>query len=258
MSSGARFAYVQSRLQARHGRRLGEPDWRALEATADLAGYLQAARSTFFSEWIHHLAVGSDTHQIERSLRLDWGAYCREVGGWLPPEWRACADWLATFAWLPMITHLARDEPARRWMRDDPELAPLAISDLQTRRQTLAASRYGELAGSIAAGGDPLAVWSKIWLDRCDEDQRVQRARLRELADVLRRYLWAELEETTATPARRREVLTRALALRFRRWAGSVGAAFAHVTLVAIDAERLRAGLVLRAIMPVAGRPSWA
>lgn len=259
MSAGARFAYVQSRLQARHGRRLTESDWRLLESTEDLTGYLQAARQSFFREWIHHLAAGADAHQIERSLRQDWAAYCDEVARWLPPAWQASAAWLGTIAYLPAVAHLARDGPAWRWMQADPALAALAVHDAAARKQALAGSRYGALARAVAAGEGPLDAWLAQWqatLSRLPGDAQ---GPARELGAILRRHFRTDFERAGETPAGRRRELLRTLGGRFRRWSGGIGAVFAHLGLIALDAERLRAGLVLRALIPRSeGRPLWA
>jgi hypothetical protein len=259
VSDSARFAYVQSRLQARHGRCLSEADWRMLEATEDLAGYLQAARQTFFRDWIHHLAVGADTHDIERSLRQDWEAYCSEVAGWLPTGWRPAVAWFATIVYLPAVTHLARGGPAWRWMGADAALEPLAIQDPESRRQALAGSRYRELAQAIADGAEPLSAWLAVWADTMAGRPADALARRAELAALLRRHFTTISERAAETPAGRRRHLRQALTRRFRSWAGGIGAVFTHLALVALDAERLRAGLVLRALIPrSAGRPAWA
>lgn len=259
MSDGARFAYVQSRLQARHGRRLSEADWRMLEATEDLAGYLQAARQTFFRDWIHHLAVGAGTHEIERSLRQDWEAYCAEVAGWLLPDWRPAVVWFSTIVYLPAVTHLARGGPAWRWMGADAALEAVAIQDPESRRQALAGSRYRELARAIADGAEPLPAWLAVWEDTMAGRPVDALARRAELAALLRRHFTTSHERAAETPDGRGRHLRQALTRRFRGWAGGIGAVFTHLGLVALDAERLRAGLVLRALIPhSAGRPAWA
>ena len=94
MTTGSRLAYVQARLQARHGRRPTDDRWRLLEATPDLAGYLQAARATSLRPWVVHLPAESGTHQIERSLRRDWKIYVAEISRWLPASWRPAAAWI--------------------------------------------------------------------------------------------------------------------------------------------------------------------
>lgn len=230
-----------------------------LEATDDLAGYLQAARQTFFREWIHHLAAGADTHQIERSLRQDWEGYCAEVAAWVPAVWRPAVAWLSTIAYLPALAHLAREGPAWRWMKDDPALAAVAVQDPATRRQALADSRYRELARAIADGAEPLAAWLARWQDSVAGLAPDERRRLVELAGVLQSHFAPDPGRALETPAARRRQLQEALTRRFRAWSGGGGAVFAHLGLIALDVERLRAGLVLRLLIPrSAGRPLWA
>ena len=253
---GARFAYVQSRLQARHGRRLAEPDWRLLEATEDLAGYLQAARQTFFRDWIQHLAGSADIHQIERSLRQDWEAYCAEVAAWLTPPWRPLVEWLATIPYLPAVAHLADGGPAWRWMQNDPALEAVAVQDPEVRTRLLAASRYAALARTIAAGEEPLAAWLAEWRERSPGDAPEE---LVALIGMLETHFGSSLEAQSETPAARRRMLEHGFNRCFRRWAGGIGAVLTHLGLVALDAERLRAGLILRVLIPrSAGRPLWA
>jgi hypothetical protein len=253
----ARFRYVQSRLQARHGRRPRDSDWRLLEATEDLGGYLQAARRTCFEGWIHRLAADADAHQVESAFREDWLAYCREVGRWLPDEWVPAVEWAATIVYLPMIVHLAREEPAWRWMRDDDVLAAFAVQDPAVRRQALGLSDFRALAEAVAEGAEPLPTWLDIWLARSPARAGAERERMADLVGLLTRHLVPPDGE--ASPARRRIPFERALTRHFRRWSGSVGAVFCHLGLIALDAERLRAGLLLRTLLPRAeGRPQWA
>jgi hypothetical protein len=253
----ARFRYVQSRLQARHGRRPSDGDWRLLEATEDLGGYLQAARRTCYEGWVQHLAADADFHQVESAFRQDWVAYCREVGHWLPDDWVPAVEWVATIVYLPMIVHLAREEPAWRWMRDDDVLAEFAVQDPVVRRQALGLSDFRSLAVAIAEGAEPLATWLDIWLDRSPAG--AERERLAALASELVRHLAPSAAAGETTPAQRRIPLQQALNRLFRRWSGSVGAVFCHLGLIALDVERLRAGLILRALLPrAAGRPQWA
>jgi hypothetical protein len=253
----ARFRYVQSRLQARHGRRPRESDWRLLEATEDLGGYLQAARRTCFEDWVHHLAADADAHQVESAFRQDWMAYCREVGHWLPDAWLPAVEWVASIVYLPMIVHLARDEPAWRWMRDDDLLAAFAVQDPAVRRQALGLSDFRALSEAVAEGAEPLPTWLDIWLGRAPPGAKDERERMAALAALLTRHIAPTAAD--APPAQRRAPLAHALNRCFRRWSGSMGAVFCHLGLIALDTERLRAGLVLRTLLPRAdGRPQWA
>jgi hypothetical protein len=77
------------------------------------------------------------------------------------------------------------------------------------------------------------------------------------LADLLARHLAPTAEDVP--PAQRREPLAHAFNRYFRRWSGSMSAVFCHLGLIALDAERLRAGMVLRTLLPrTEGRPQWA
>lgn len=259
MSGGPHFSYVQSRLQARHGRRLDESAWRVLETTDDFPSYLQAARSSFFETWIYHLSEGADIHQVERSLRQDWFAYCRDVAAWLPAPWRPPVEWTATLAYLPALAHLSRAEPVWAWMPDDSELAPFAVRNREARQQALAASRYGELARAIGDGADPMSAWLAAWIALAPSDKSPDRKQLRKLADVIHNGLSEAGDGTERNVDRLRPALREDLTRLFRQFSGTALAAFAHLGLIALDVERLRAGLVLRLVLPQSEeRPSWA
>ena len=145
MTTGSRLAYVQARLQARHGRRPTDDRWRLLEATPDLAGYLQAARATSLRPWVVHLPAESGTHQIERSLRRDWKIYVAEISRWLPASWRPAAAWIDTLPELPFFLHLVRGEEVPRWMLEDPLLTEIAQADPEQRRAGGRGLRRGPL-----------------------------------------------------------------------------------------------------------------
>lgn len=261
MTTSNRLAYAQARLQARHGRRPTDDRWRLLEATSDLAGYLQAARSTSLRPWVVHLAAEAGTHRIERSLRRDWRTYVAEIAAWIPRPWRPAALWLGTLPDLPFFVHLARSEPAPRWMLEDPALAPLAQTDIERRAEALAATVLAGIAEPIREGAIPVDVWLRAWAERWPTEdpaggvalERVRRAFHTHIATIL-----AEPLDHPPGPALRRSIAER-LTMAFRRESGRITAVFAHLGLMALDVERLRGGLVLRALFPdPAERPQWA
>jgi len=261
MTTSNRLAYAQARLQARHGRRPTDDRWRLLEATPDLAGYLQAARATSLRPWVVHLAGEAGAHQIERSLRRDWQAYVAEIAAWIPSPWRPAARWLATLPYLPFFVHLTRGEPVPRWMLEDPVLSTVAQTDAERRDEALAATALGRIAGPVKEGVPPVDAWLDAWVTDWPAGdvagglalERVRRAFHGHVSTILAAPL-----QYPPGPALRRRIAER-FNMAFRRESGRITAVFAHLGLMALDVERLRGGLVLRALFPVpAERPQWA
>lgn len=230
-----------------------------MESATDLGSYLQYARTTALSPWVQHLPPQADVHQIERSLRQSWRSYTREVAGWASGEWRPAVQWTAYLADLPHISHLARGGSVRPWMLEDPVLAPLAMEDFQRRREALAASAYAAMAAAMSVGRSPVEAWLDSWEEiwpAADAVPALQALRL-----LLGGHIQGILQETESQPigpGLRRQFAERLTAV-FRRESGRIGAVFAHLALMLLDLERLRGGLVLRALFPdPQARPQWA
>lgn len=261
MTTTNRLAYVQARLQARHGRRPNEDRWRLLEATPDLAGYLQAARATSLRPWVVHLPAEAGTHQIERSLRRDWRIYVDEIAGWMPSAWRPAVDWLSTLPYLSFFLHLSRNEPVPRWMSDDPVLSSVAQTDLERRTEALADTRLARITAPIRQGVPPVNAWLAAWQDLWppgDDSDRSALNRMRLNFQTHIGSLLAEPLEHPTGPALRHRLVER-FNVVFRIGSGRISAVFAHLGLMALDAERLQGGLVLRALFPdPMERPQWA
>ena len=96
-------------------------------------------------------------------------------------------------------------------------------------------------------------VWVARWLELCPRGDAASRRSLAGLAELLRgdADLFARLPDAQAAWAARRALEAR-LAGLFRRHARQPAALFIHLLLVALDLERLRGGLVRRALFPVA------
>ncbi len=261
MSASSQLGYVQTRLQARHGRRPTEENWRLLEATPDLAAYLQAARRTTLAPWIAHMPGEVDSHRIERSLRDDWAGYVRELASWAPEAWRPAIAWFETAPLLPCMVHLARGEFVPPWMRDHPLLGRYAVEEAIPRNSALAESPMAPTLEAVRAGQLPLAAWMDQWLGMVPEDAVTDRARLEKMAQGMVSHFQSIAEQqANATRARaHREAIFGDLLRRFRRFARTPVAIFAFLGMAQMDFERLRGGLVLRALFPdPAGRPQWA
>lgn len=261
MATSNQFAYVQARLQARHGQRPGEERWRLLESTPDIASYLQGARSTSLRPWVAHMPAESSPHQVERSLRGDWEAYVAELSAWMPSSWRASVDWFSTLPYLPFFTHLVRDQPIPAWMRDDMTLAHLTSEDPDRRREALQASVMGGIGDAIREGVAPTVAWLDGWSETWPEVRPDVERSLLQLRSALEKNAEAIRLDPSIHPVgpKLRAPLTARLNSLFRKYSGQVAAVFAHIALMSLDLERMRGGLVIRALFTdPARRPQWA
>ena len=69
MAEGPRLAYLQARLQSRHGDRPSPEEWRMAESSADLSHYLEAIRRTALKRWVGDVNHEMAPEAIERLLR---------------------------------------------------------------------------------------------------------------------------------------------------------------------------------------------
>lgn len=254
MNGNAEFAYAQARLQARHGLRPSESIWHRLEASKTLGHYLAVARDTALKPWVQHLSADADCHGIERSLRRDWAGYVVQVAAWQPAPWRPAVLWTVALMELPAVAHLLRELPAFGWMRQDPVLREFALDDPAARRIALLDS---DLAPIVRAWHRDQALlngwvehWRKLW-PRCGAKTRASLERLvtryaRHLARMAKGDQTQGIDETRGIQERRD--LTARLTYMFRGHSQQPAAAFCHLGLVALDLERLRAGLVRRSL----------
>jgi hypothetical protein len=259
MDANSHLAYVQARLQARHGDRLSPSEWQVLESARDIANFLQSARATHLRQWVDHLPADVDPHRIESSLRNDWKDYVAEIAGWVAGEWQPAVEWMATLVDLPAIVHLSRGYSVRRWMREDPVFALYAIDEPGPRTELLRANEPGAAMAALRPGEKPLVVWLEHWRTLQPAVGPKPRSLLDQFSNLLLRHLHPEIESGSQPRAGARVELSRNLEHQFRSCSGTIGAAFVHIGLMLLCWERLRAGLLLRALVPEAsGRPQWA
>jgi hypothetical protein len=216
--------YAQARMQARHGARPDEAQWRQLGEHRELAAYIAAVRATQLADWIAGIDDRSGLHEIERVLRRHWRQTVGELVRWLPPEWHAAVHWTAQLVDLPALSHLARGGTMPQWLKED--------------------------AGfSLDAGASAdVRAWVVGWVRRWPDDQEDETQTLRALAERVEFHLkhFAGLDAARAWEARLAFRLDMVRA--FRRLAFRPGAAFVHLLLHALDLERLRGELVIRAL----------
>ncbi|MBT8443835.1 MAG: hypothetical protein KJO13_03765, partial [Gammaproteobacteria bacterium] len=165
MDEGARFAYMQARIQARHGDRLTQEQWQQLDACRDAGRYLQLARASNLGHWVRHFAAHEDPAQWERSLRADWNRNLLALTDWVPDRWRATMLWLQSLPLLPAISLLLHGERPMRWMRDDPFFAEFDLSGDDAFRESLHRSAWSPLVAHWYRD-HPVESWMSAWRTR--------------------------------------------------------------------------------------------
>jgi hypothetical protein len=252
----ATWAYVQTRLQARHGDRLQDSDWQALSATRSADRYLERSRSTPMRRFTEHVNAQMGSHAMERALRADWRVLVSEVASWVPEEWRAAVLWTAHLPDLPVLAQLF-DGETPDWAEADPVYAPFADMDAAGLRERLSASTLRALAPSADKESSIaerwLAHWRSLWPPLGDTERKP----LERLITIVARH-FEQLGHTRPpdTSERHRAELMQDLSRIFRRHSATPAAMFAELALYALDLERLRGGLVRRRLFAVQGNPA--
>jgi len=227
---------AHARLSARLGARPAEALWQRIESARELAAVLDIARSSALAPWLAGIGPASPLHTLEGALRRHWRERVAELASWLPPAWQAALVACATLADLPLVQHLARGGSEPAWLDQDDEAAAL-------RRRADAHRR---------APGKVLEAWLAEWRALLPAGAG-RRAVEQRLLPLLERHAAA-----LAAPALvegwtlRRALHDRLLAL-LRRAPVEPVAVFAYLGLVALEHERLRGELVVRAALPGRG-----
>jgi hypothetical protein len=245
MSTSPRWSYVQARLQARHGERLQDADWRAIEAARSMAQFIERARASSLRRFTERLDARMSSHAVERMLRAAWRSYVADVAGWVPGTWRQAVLWTSFLPELPIIDGLLKGE-ASEWVQQDPAFAELGQADPQKRNAAAARSPLAAVIASNARDETLAARWYKHWRSLWPQRHADDRALLDIAATInahVERLSRAGLQETSA-PHRRDLALK--LTRMFRRHSGSPAAVVCHLALVALDLERLRGDLIRR------------
>lgn len=216
--------YAQTRMQARHGARPNEAQWRQLGEQRELAAYIAALRATPLADWVAGIDERAGLHEIEGVLRRHWRETVGELARWLPPEWRAAVQCAGQLIDLPALAHLARGGGMPQWLEKD-----------------------GSFPSGASATAD-LRSWLVDWIHRWPEDQEDAAQTLRVLAERVEDHLqhFAGLDAANAWEARK--AFRSEMVHAFRSLAFHPGAVFVYLLLNALDLERLRGELVIRAL----------
>ncbi len=244
----AGFDYAQARIQARYARRPSESVWTQLDAAQGFAAYLESARGTVLSPWVDSLSAGSDVHDVEHSIRGTLYTSIRTTARWVPGPWTSAVIWLQWLAYLPALKYLLEGGPVLAWMREGHRLRPYLADSPKVRQEALAAAGGGSLVSAWKSGRGLLAGWLDGWRASWPREGPERRAALQALTDLMVDHVqqFPAASPGSGWPVRR--YLAKRLELEFRRHALTPTAVFAYLALLALDLERLRAGLVRRAL----------
>jgi hypothetical protein len=243
------FAYAQARAQARLGERLSEAGWRVIESLPGLAQYLASLRNSVLAPHVRHFSAAVTIHTIDRALRDDWRVEVAAIRHWAPEPWMTAVAWTAWLPYLDPVAWLIDDNRALAWMHDDTVLRELAIDELSARRLAIANSPFGVLAHDDASTSLK-RHWFERWKALWPPSHEDEITGLEALVSAVRRYLAANREKGERPDARRgaiRRLETYTTGLIHHRTEEPV-VIFCHLLLVALDLQRLRDGLLRRAL----------
>lgn len=243
------FGYAQARSQAQQGDRLPKASWQAVEASDGLAQYLHSIRATTLTVRVSHFAANSSPHAIERSLRRDWRAAVHEAAHWVPDRWRESVNWAAWLPDLPVIAYLLNNGDVLSWMHDDPVISSFALSNIEARHQALERFIVRRPADTPAEAFDLLPWWTREW-HRLWPDAEPEGGPLIEFERLLQSH-YHEIRDPAET-ARSARARTDGLTARITRLlhihTRQPVTVFYHLALTALELQRLRGGLVRRAL----------
>jgi hypothetical protein len=228
------FAYAQARAQAQHGGRLSADTWSLLESSVGLSQFLHHVRGTALAPRVEHFSATTSPHAIERFLRREWHDEVESAAHWVPGRWRPAVAWTDKLAQLPAAGYLLHGGEPQPWMADDPALSAFAAADPAALPASLEAAGYG---GGLDAW---LHHWARLW-----PDDSTGRDALEELVSLIRRH---GIRRGDSSDEDWRSRLERH-AVKMLRWRREQPVTvFCHLLLCALELQRLREGLLQRAL----------
>lgn len=251
MAESARIGYLQARLQARHGQRPSEEDWRLIESSVDLLHYLDAVRASFLKRWVRGVSPDSSAAEIEMLLRANWRDGVVQAANWAPQAWREMLLWCRWLPELPVLAHLLDNGGVRPWMLRDPVIRDFALDEPGACLNALANTELAPMQAPLKAGQGVPSAWQSVLRDLVPGGVSAAAGEaLIQLDRLLERHRSAMIE---ASPEHDGQALRQELGERFlrifRRAAGTAAVVFAFLGLEALEAERVRAGLVTRRLL---------
>ena len=247
MNTLANFAYMQARVQARHGMRPDAQVWHHLQGIAGLGNYLHAAQRTTLSPWVSGINANHDSHAIEVTLRRLFRDYIDRVAHWLPARWAGSVRLITHLPYLPAVQHLLSGDTAPAWMLEDAHLHLFASENTALRNAALLDSDWHYLVQAQQRGMTLSDAWLELWQRQWPGHTRLH-AGMTRLGSLFQAHIKMLSAHHRGNTAQQREALTAQLQAVFRRYSFQPAAACAHLALVALDLEQLRGELVSRAL----------
>ncbi len=242
------FEYVQARLQARYAWRPTEAVWTQLDAAQGFQAYLEGARTTVLKPWVENLSAGSDVHDVEHSVRGTLYTTIHTVARWVPDAWFPAVIWLHWLAYLPALQYLLDGGRVLAWMQEGHRLRPFLEDSPEARKAAMIAAGGSPLVDGWEVRQDLLGGWLDAWRASWPRDCADHLAALQALAELMVAHVrHFSLESPDGARSARRSLSPR-LERAFRRHALAPASVFAYLALLALDLERLRAGLVRRVL----------
>ncbi|MBF0182905.1 MAG: V-type ATPase subunit [Magnetococcales bacterium] len=225
------FAYLQTRLQAHHGQRLDEHGWRRLEMVMPYRLFLKNARETSLAPWLQTISESDPPALLEQRLRENLFHDIEALCHWSPPSWQAAIRWTMTLWLLPAWQHRWRGEPL-------PFGVTLVDSDPMIQLET-----------AWRNGASLPEAWLTHWQTLCPTQQKHAARAMQQLLQRLQQHHQQFVALADASIAKQARLqLQQSLREQFRRAAGMPAAIFTYLALSALDWERLRGHLLLRAL----------
>ncbi|MCU7959154.1 MAG: hypothetical protein KZQ58_03960 [gamma proteobacterium symbiont of Bathyaustriella thionipta] len=252
MNDLLQFAYIQARLQSRHGQRPDEALWKYLQGIGDAGHYLYRAQEGALRLWVKGLHASQGSHVIERSLRQRFHSYIQEVADWLPGPWRGSIQLLKQIPDLPALQHLLFASSVQPWMKEDPCLSTLLDEQGVFLPAAVATSDYHWMPAGLAHEESLLTHWLHHWRQQWPR-QAAFTTGMKFVAALYRRQIEA-LSDDPLSSGHQRQLMTLKLSGAFRRYSFQPAAVCAHLGLVALDVEKLRGDLVRRIWFPDSGK----
>lgn len=251
MAESAQLGYLQARLQARHGKRPDDADWHFVESSIDLLHFIDAVRATELKRWVRGISPDSSADEMERLLRANWRDAVVQASDWAPQEWQEALLWCRWLPELPTLGHLLEGGAVRSWMEADPIVSTYAFETPRACLEALADTELAPMKALLTSGNGVRSAWLAVFHRFCpiSGSQSIAQS-MSELEHVLDEHRASMLAASAESDGQtlRRQLGGRCLRL-FRRASGTVVAVFAFLVLEALEAERVRAGLVTRRLL---------
>ncbi len=264
MIAGLPIEYAYARACARLAQRPDERLWTQLHSARSVGAALEAVRGSAAAAYLSGVTWPAPLADLELAFRQQWRTRVDELARWAPDPWRAALRWTAHLVDLPALVHLLGDELPAPWIAADPVLAPYAHPQRGERRAALAAGPLAAVALAVETAEPPprrldaaarqrarlhsaVRAWETEWRARWPVLDDEARASIERLAALVRAHLarFAALTVEDAPAARQR--LGAEVAALLRHCPAQPAALFAYLALAALDLERLRAEILVRA-----------